>query len=147
MADAAVAERISAIWERSRRSYGAPRINAMLVREGIRVGRKRVERLMQQLGIQGAHLHKHWKTTRQDKRTTAAPDLVERNFTAVEPNTLWVADLTYIKPGKESCIWRWRWMCSLARWWVGRWPTGRPPTWCYRPSKWDCGVATPSATG
>lgn len=97
MADAAVAERIGAVWERSRRTYGAPRIHAMLAREGIRVGRKRVERLMRQLGIQGAHLHKHWKTTRQNKRATAAPDLVERNFTASEPNRLWVADLTYVK--------------------------------------------------
>jgi hypothetical protein len=61
VADTAVAERIEAIRERSRRTYGAPRIHAMLAREGIRVGRKRVERLMRQLGIQGAHLHKHWK--------------------------------------------------------------------------------------
>lgn len=97
VADAAVAERIEAIWERSRRSYGAPRIHAMLSRDGIRVGRKRVERIMRQLGIQGAHLHKHWKTTRQDNKASAAPDLVERNFTAAEPNTLWVADLTYVK--------------------------------------------------
>jgi putative transposase len=52
---------------------------------------------MRQLSIQGAHLHKHWKTTRQDKQASAAPDLVERNFTAAEPNTLWVADLTYVK--------------------------------------------------
>jgi putative transposase len=40
VADAAVVERIEAIWERSRRSFGAPRIDAMLAREGIRVGRK-----------------------------------------------------------------------------------------------------------
>ena len=97
MADAAVAERIEEIWQRSRRSYGAPRIHAVLAREGIRVGRKRVERLMRGLGIQGAHLHRHWKTTRPDRRVTAAPDLVERQFQAAAPNTLWVADLTYIK--------------------------------------------------
>ena len=97
VADAVVAERIEAIWQRSRRSYGAPRIHAMLAREGIRVGRKRVERLMRGLGIQGAHLHRHWKTTRPDRRVTAAPDLVERQFQAAAPNTLWVADLTYIK--------------------------------------------------
>ena len=95
--DAAVVERIEAIWERSRRTYGAPRIHAMLARESIRVGRKRVERLTRQLGIQGTHLHKHWKTTRQNKEANAAPDLVERNFHAVAPNSLWVADLTYIK--------------------------------------------------
>jgi putative transposase len=97
VADAALGERIEAIWERSRRTYGAPRIHAMLAREGIRVGRKRVERLMRQLRIQGAHLHKHWKTTRQNKQASAAPDLVDRNFTAAVPNMLWVADLTYIK--------------------------------------------------
>jgi len=97
VADAAVAERIEAIWERSRRSYGAPRIHTMLAREGILVGRKRVARLMRQLRIAGAHLHKHWKTTRQDRSATAAPDLVERDFTAAAPNTLWVADLAYIK--------------------------------------------------
>jgi putative transposase len=97
VADAAVAERIEAIWERSRRTYGAPRIHAMLAREGIRMGRKRVERLMHTLGIQGAHLHKHWKTTRQGRYATAAPDLVDREFHTAEPNTLWVADLTYVK--------------------------------------------------
>jgi transposase InsO family protein len=97
LADAALGERIEAIWERSRRTYGAPRIHAMLAREGIRVGRKRVERLMRQLGIQGAHLHKPWKTTRQNKQASAAPDLVDRNFSAAVPNLLWVADLTYIK--------------------------------------------------
>jgi putative transposase len=69
----------------------------MLAREGIRVGRKRVERLMRQLGIQGAHLHKPWKTTRQNKQASAAPDLVDRNFSAAVPNLLWVPDLTYIK--------------------------------------------------
>src|SRR5829696_6612703 len=99
----------------ARRSYGAPRIHAMLAREGIRVGRKRVERLMRQLGIAGAHLYKHWKTTRQDRSATAAPDLVERDFTAAAPNTLWVADLTYIKTLQESSTWRWCSMCSPAR--------------------------------
>ncbi len=124
VADAALVERIEAIWERSRRTYGAPRIHAMLAREGIRVGRKRVERLMRQVGIQGARLHKHWNTTRQDKRDTAAPDLVDRQFHAAEPNTLWVADLTYIKPCKASSIWLWCWMGSPAKLWAGRWPIG-----------------------
>ena len=73
VADAAVAERIEAIWERSRRTYGAPRIHAMLAREGIRVGRKRVERLMGQLGIQGAHLHKHWKPPGKTRKPTRHP--------------------------------------------------------------------------
>ena len=112
VADAAVAERIEAIWEQSRRTYGAPRIRAMLAREGIRVGRKRLERLMRQLGHSGRSPAQTLKTTRQDKRAAAAPDLVDRHFSAAEPNRLWVADLTYIKPCKESSTWRWCWMCS-----------------------------------
>lgn len=94
--NAALTERIEAIWEASRRSYGSPRVHAMLAREGIAVSENRVARLMATAGIAGAHLRKHWKTTRQDGRATAAPDLVERRFTADAPNRLWVADFTYI---------------------------------------------------
>jgi transposase InsO family protein len=96
LANAALTERIEAIWEASRRSYGSPRVHAMLAREGIAVSENRVARLMATAGIAGAHLRKHWKTTRQDDRLTAAPDLVERRFTADTPNRLWVADFTYI---------------------------------------------------
>lgn len=62
--DAALCDRIWTIWDRSRRSYGCPRVHAVLTRHGVRVGRKRVERLMRELGIQGAHLRRHWRTTR-----------------------------------------------------------------------------------
>jgi HTH-like domain len=55
----------------SRADIGAPRIHAMLARDDIRVGRKRVERLMRQAGIQGAHLHKRSNTTWQDKPDAA----------------------------------------------------------------------------
>lgn len=76
--DAALLERIEAIWERSRRTYGAPRIHAMLARDGIHVGRKRVERLMRSAGIAGVHLRKHWRTTTADPDHQPAPDLVDR---------------------------------------------------------------------
>jgi putative transposase len=97
LTDAALLERIEAIWQDSRQSYGSPRIHAVLARDGVRVGRKRVERLMRAAQIHGAHLRRHWKTTRQDPHATAAPDLVDRDFTATAPNTLWVADFTYVK--------------------------------------------------
>lgn len=96
LSDAALLERIEAVWETSRQTYGSPRVHAMLLRQGHLVGENRVARLMARAGIQGAHLRKHWKTTRQDKRNTAAPDLVDRKFTATEPNRLWVADFSYI---------------------------------------------------
>lgn len=100
LTDAALLERIEAIWERSRRTYGAPRIHAMLTREGVAVGRKRVERLMRNAGIAGVHLRKHWRTTTADPDAVPAPDLVDRDFTATAPNQLWVADFTYVRTGQ-----------------------------------------------
>jgi putative transposase len=83
-------------------TYGAPRVHAMLRRRGVAVGRKRVERLMRQAGLQGAFLRKKWRlgSTRQNPGATPAPDLVNRDFTAVEPNRLWVADATRIVTGQ-----------------------------------------------
>ena len=97
LSDAGLLERIEAIWESSRRSYGSPRVQTMMAREGIHVGRKRVERLMRTAGIEGIHLRKHWRTTRQDPRAAAAPDLVERSFRAPAPSRLWVADFTCVR--------------------------------------------------
>ncbi|MBF6336843.1 IS3 family transposase [Nocardia abscessus] len=75
-------------------TYGSPRVHATLRRRGIHFGRKRVERLMRRSRLQGAFLRKKWRlgSTRQDPRAMPAPDLVERDFTATEPNRLWVAD-------------------------------------------------------
>lgn len=85
-------------------TYGSPRVHAMLRRRGIRVGRKRVERLMRASQLQGAFLRKKWRlgSTRQDPRARPALDLVERNFTAEEPNRLWVADATRIPCGQGA---------------------------------------------
>jgi putative transposase len=87
-------------------TYGSPRVWLELRRQGVRVGRKRVERLMREHGLQGAHLRRGWKggSTRQNPRHTAAPDLVERDFRASAPNRLWVADLTRILTG-EGVLW------------------------------------------
>ncbi|MEV6059965.1 IS3 family transposase [Nocardia asteroides] len=83
-------------------TYGSPRVHATLRRRDIHVGRKRVERLMRGAQLQGAFLRKKWRlgSTRQDPRATPAPDLVERDFTATEPNRLWVADATRIPCGQ-----------------------------------------------
>ena len=69
-----------------------------LNREGIRVARCTVERLMRELGLSGARRGRAYKvTTRFDERQHRPADLVERRFRADEPNRLWVADLTYVK--------------------------------------------------
>jgi putative transposase len=87
-------------------TYGSPRVWLELRRQGVRVGRKRVERLMRTHGLQGAYLRRGWKggSTRQNPHHTAAPDLVERDFRASAPNRLWVADLTRILTG-EGVLW------------------------------------------
>jgi putative transposase len=95
-ADAALTDRIRAIHETSRRTYGAPRIHAELADEGIHVGRKRVERLMKAAGIAGVSRRKSARTTFRDERVRPASDLVDRNFHTDAPDRLWVADITYI---------------------------------------------------
>ena len=94
--DEALTERIRAIHERSRGTYGAPRIHAELAAEGIHIGRKRVARLMRAADLEGVSRRKGWKTTVRDRDARPAPDLVQRAFTAEGPNRLWVADITYV---------------------------------------------------
>jgi putative transposase len=78
--------------------YGADKVWAQLNREGTRVARCTVERLMRQLGLKGATRGKTWTaTTVTDGRASRPADLVERDFRAPAPNRLWVADLTYVK--------------------------------------------------
>lgn len=78
-------------------TYGAPRIH-MELREAyrIRVGRKRVERLMRRAGLQGIQKRRFRCTTRPGAPERFAPDLVQRHFAADRPNALWLADVTYV---------------------------------------------------
>jgi putative transposase len=87
-------------------TYGSPRVWLELRRQGVRVGRKRVERIMREHGLAGAHLRRGWRhgSTRQNPAHTAAPDLVDRDFRAEAPNRLWVADLTRLVTG-EGVLW------------------------------------------
>jgi putative transposase len=59
----------------------------------IRVGRKRVARLMRDARLQGVHRRRLRGLTRRDPQAAPAPDLVERNFTPPAPDRLWVADI------------------------------------------------------
>lgn len=95
--DAVLAERIRAIHQWSRGTYGAPRVYEELKDEGVRIGRKRVARLMRAAGLQGISRRKKTQTTVRKPDVRPAPDLVDRNFTADRPDQLWVADITYIR--------------------------------------------------
>ena len=84
------------IHQGSRGTYGVPRIHAKLAADGVAVGRKRVSRLMRRAGIQGISRRRRAWTTRRDRDTRPAPDLVERDFGAPGADQLWVADITYV---------------------------------------------------
>jgi putative transposase len=94
--DARLKLRIKIIHEQSRGTYGAPRIHAELEARGVRVGRKRVARLMGEQGLRGVSRRKWTRTTVRDPAAAVAPDLVKRDFRAQGPNQLWVADITYV---------------------------------------------------
>jgi putative transposase len=95
--DAELTEQIRTIHERSRGTYGAPRVHAELrLDHGVQVGRKRVARLMRTAGLVGCHRRRRQGLTRRDSQAAPAPDLVERAFTAEQPDRLWTADITYV---------------------------------------------------
>ena len=83
--------------------YGAPRIHAQLKQEGYGVSKNRVARLMKSAGLIGVTRRKKWRTTKRDESQRAAPDLVDRTFTAEVANQLWVADITHI-PTRTQAI-------------------------------------------
>jgi putative transposase len=95
-ADARLTEEIKTIHRRSRQTYGMPRVHAELAEQGLRVGGKRVARLMKAAGVQGASRRKWVTTTVRDANARPAPDLVQRHFSATAADALWVADITYI---------------------------------------------------
>lgn len=88
--------KIKLIHAKSRETYGSPRIHATLLLEGKTCSRKRVARLMRKSGIQ-AKMKKRFKTTTKvNPKAKVAPNVLNRDFTAMKPNQRWVADITYI---------------------------------------------------
>ena len=88
---------IRAAHQVSRKTYGSPRIHAYLQRKGVECGRNRVARLMQKHNIVAKRASKrHPRTTQQRPGAKAAPNLLQREFSASKPNRKWVSDITYI---------------------------------------------------
>jgi putative transposase len=94
--DRVLAERIEKVFEGSHRTYGAPRIHAVLAREGIRTSRKRVARLMGERGITGVSRRRGRRIRTPRAEAPVAPDLVNRHFSAPAPDRVWFADITYV---------------------------------------------------
>ena len=94
-ADEELMTQIVAVHERSRRTYGAPRVHAELWAQGTRCARKRVARLMRTAGLAGCH-RRRVRTTVADPTRVPAPNLVARDFAAPAPDRLWLGDITYV---------------------------------------------------
>lgn len=94
--DEALLAHIRAIHAEVKGEYGWPRMHKELLARGIRVGKERVRRLMQQHGIKAWTRRKFVVTTDSRHNLPVAPDLVQRRFNPEAPNQLWCSDITYI---------------------------------------------------
>ncbi|HJS95162.1 MAG TPA: IS3 family transposase [Solirubrobacteraceae bacterium] len=95
--DAALLALIDQVFAESRQTYGSPRIHAELrLGHGLRVGRKRVERLMRRGRLVAVSSRKRRGATCRDAARSAAPDLVCRDFHPSAPDQLWIADFCQV---------------------------------------------------
>ena len=97
----AMIDEIRVIFEDSKQRYGAPRIHAELRDRGSRVSRKTVAKLMKQNGIHPPRRKRRMPMTTDSRHSFAiAPNLLHRNFKIMAPDTVWLADISYIPTGE-----------------------------------------------
>jgi hypothetical protein len=130
LSDAWLTERIRAVHDASSGRYGSPRVHAVLRRQGIGVGEKRVARLMALAGLQGAHQRRRRKgcTTRVDG-VEPFGDLVGRDFRPDAPNRVWAAETSSrSRPLRGGCMWPPFRISSAAGSSAGRWKATCAPS-------------------
>ena len=99
-AEAELRGRIGRIFAARRRVYGAPRVHAELRRDGRRHSRRRVARLMREMGLAVRRGRRRPSTTNSRHDLPVAPNLLARNFVAERPDQVWLADISYIPTGE-----------------------------------------------
>ena len=106
-AEAELRGRIGRIFAARRQIYGSPRVHAELRREGLRHSRRRVERLMQEMGLSARRGRRRTpRTTDSRHDLPVAPNLLARNFTAERPDQVWLADISSILSANSlDAIW------------------------------------------
>lgn len=102
-ADEVLLGQIRSVHAESRASYGSPRIHQELRGRGVRVSRKRIARLMRHGGLRGKAARRRRPRQSTSERGPHLQDLVQRCFRVAQPDTVWVADLTYI-PTREGWL-------------------------------------------
>jgi putative transposase len=94
--DEGIVTHIRAIHAEHKQRYGSPRMTIELKDKGLKVNRKKVERLMRERGIPAIFPKKFRQTTDSAHKHPVAPNLLEQNFKAASRNQVWVGDITYI---------------------------------------------------
>jgi putative transposase len=94
--DAQLAEKVKAVFQANRHVYGSPRVHAELQAQGMHCARKRVARLMREQGLYARRPRHRTITTQSQQGAPVAPNLLQGDFSADQPDTKWVADTTYM---------------------------------------------------
>ena len=101
--NAKLLERIRRVHERSRRTYGSPRVHRQLRRDSVRVGKKRVEHLMREHGLRGRIRRRYRVTTDSNHSLAVAPNTLNREFKVDSADRVWASDITYIQTETGWC--------------------------------------------
>ena len=88
--------RIGTIFKQHRSKYGSRRIVKQLEKEGHKIGRYKVRRIMRELGLKAKASRKYKVTTDSRHSFPVAPNILDRQFDVSEPNKVWTADITYV---------------------------------------------------
>ena len=100
MANRDLAQRIEAVYTDTDGTYGSPRIYYELQAQGVACSKNRIARLMRLRGLKAKQVRRYKSTTRRNKAHRAAPNLLERDFSAERPDHKWLTDITYIPTGE-----------------------------------------------
>jgi transposase InsO family protein len=95
-ADAMLSRQVREVFLENGQCYGSPRVLMELRRQGHRVSKRRIERMMRSLGLTPSMPRRHRTTTVRDPTHPVAPNELARDFTATRPNERWVTDITYV---------------------------------------------------
>jgi putative transposase len=96
MANRALTAKIQEEFKKSGETYGSPRIYQVMRKLGLMCSQNRVARLMSAADLKAKQTRRYRSTTKRNKADRAAPNILQRDFSAEAPNKKWVADITYI---------------------------------------------------
>jgi hypothetical protein len=132
---------IRAIHGEHRGCYGSPRVADELRRRGLRVNRKRVERIMRERHIVGVTRRRRRSLTKQDRTAAPAPDLIGRDVTAPARGSGWSVTSPTCPPARAGATWPPRSTCTAGKSSATPWPSTCAPSWSATPSSWPTAVA------